>query len=40
MFCLILQSEDRLAKFLDLFDVVLLDDQTMDLGNDIVSRLM
>ena len=40
MFCLILQNEDRLAKFLDLFDVVLLDDQTMDLGNDIVSRLM
>ncbi|XP_043220593.1 cytosolic 5'-nucleotidase 3-like isoform X2 [Amphibalanus amphitrite] len=33
-------SEERLAKFLDLFDVVLLDDQTMDLGNDIVSRLM
>ena len=35
-----LQSEERLAKFLDLFDVVLLDDQTMDLGNDIVSRLI
>jgi len=33
-------SEERLAKFMDLFDVVLVDDQTMDFGNDIIDQLM
>ncbi|XP_037085652.1 cytosolic 5'-nucleotidase 3-like isoform X2 [Pollicipes pollicipes] len=32
-------SEERLAKFLDMFDIVLVDDQTMDVGNDIVTQL-
>jgi L-rhamnose isomerase len=34
-----IQIEERLPVFLDAFDVVLLDDQTMDVPNEIIRAV-